>query len=173
MPVYLDKSKHRTAYGSHPEVSVDTWPDPDRHAARPGDEIGSAILAYVLANSGHANFPASPWSDRHGDIHLPNLDEPQPETDPIPVWRLLEDAFLGPSLYLKGQQVPWSGWPIHAWTVEPVNTSAEKVLAYLEKYGTNRKLAGQPHQSGRLFFPNPALEGSPVSPVMRWAGASH
>jgi hypothetical protein len=157
MSVYLDKLKHRTAYGSHPEVSVDSWPDPERHGARPGDQIGAAILAYVVANSGHENFPASPWSDRHGDIHLPdNLDEPPPEADPLPRWRLLEPAFLGPVLYSKGDEVNFPGWPIHPWAVEPVNSSAEKVLSYQTRFGSNRKLAGLAHSGRRLNLPDPS-----------------
>ena len=172
MPVFIDETKHRNAFGEFPEIVVDdSWPAAHLRA-RPRDELGAAILAYAAKWKDHPDFPPSPWDTRRGDIYLPDLDQPRASTDPIPRWRLKEAAFLGCNLFNAGQEVNFPGYPVSPHTVEPINTSAELVLSYQVRFGTNRKLAGSPHQSGRLHFPNPALAGSPVSPVMRWAGAA-
>jgi len=172
MPTFLDPTKHKTPFGTYPEISVDTgWPE-QHHVARPRDAIGEAIISYRDRWQDHENFPASPWSPRHGEIHLPNLDAQQPETDPVPLYRLNEAAFVGPVLYEKNHLAPYAGWPAHPFTLEPVNYSAERVLRFMTRFGAGQKLPGMPHQSGRLNFPNPALRGSPISPTLRWAGAA-
>jgi hypothetical protein len=174
MPTFLDPTKHKTPLGEYPEVSIDTgFPEPHL-IARDRDELGQSIIDFANKWRGHPKLQESPWDDRVGRINLVDPTEPRPATDEVPKYRVVEAAaFIGSVLYLKDQVVPFAGWVVNPWAVEAVNESAELVLAYQSRYGTNRKLSGQPHQSGRLFFHNPALEGSPVSPVMRWAGASH
>jgi hypothetical protein len=171
MPLYLDTLKHRTPFGTYPQVAVDdTWPEP-HHAAQ--DEIGQRVIDFMKQWSAHPAFPPSPWDERSGTIALIPLDEPRAATDEIPRYRMRETGFVGCNLFLAGQVTSFAGWIVNPWTVEAVNASAELVLAYQTKYGTNRKLSGQPYQSdGRLFFHNPALAGGPVSAVMRWAGAA-
>jgi hypothetical protein len=172
MPTFLDPTRHKTALGEYPEVSIDEgWPEP-HHIARPRDEIGQSIIDFANLYRGHPNLAPSPWDPRTGTINLVPPDEPRPATDEIPRYRLRTTGFVGCNLFLSGQTTSFPGYPIDPFNLEAVNTSAELVLAYQSKYGTNRKLAGSPHSGGRLSFPNPALEGSPVSPVLRWAGAA-
>jgi hypothetical protein len=172
MPAFLNPRGHKTALGEYPSVDVpDGWPEPHL-IARPRDEIGAAIISYRDRWQDRENFPASFWDDRTGTISLIPPDQPRPATDEIPRWRLRETGFVGCNLFLASQTTSFPGWPINPWTLEAVNTSAELVLAYIEKYGAGQKLAGLPHQSGRLNFPNPALRGSPISPTLRWAGAA-
>jgi hypothetical protein len=157
MATFLDPTKHKTPLGEYPTVSVDdSWPDPGL-LARKNDELGQRILDYAAKWKDHPNFPPSPWDDRTGTISLIPPDQPRPETDPMPRYRLREDAFLGPSLYSKGQEVPFAGWPVRPFTLEPMNESAERVLSYMTRYGAGRTLPGQPHAAeGVLSFPNPA-----------------
>jgi hypothetical protein len=173
MPVFLDPTRRQPVFGTPVEVVIDDgWPEP-HHVARPRDELGQRIIDFANQWRGHPNLQESPWDDRTGTINLVPPDEVRPATDPLPTYRVLEAAaFIGCVLYLKDQVVPFAGWVVNPWTVEAANESAALVLAYQTKYGTDRKLAGQPHQSGRLFFWNPALVTSPISPVLRWAGGN-
>jgi hypothetical protein len=170
--IFLDPSR-KTPLGEFAEVILDEeWPSPDL-IARPRDELAQRVLDYAALYRSHPAFPPSPWSNRRGDIHLPNLDEPQPETDEVPKYRVKSAAaFIGCNLFSSGMTASFAGWPVDPFNLEAVNESAELVLAYQSRYGTNRKLSGQPHQSGRLNFPNPALANSPIAPVMRWSGAA-
>jgi len=86
MPKYLS-TKDRSPYGGPAEVICDGWPGPDL-VAREGDAIGEVIIEYVKKFKGRAGFPASPYSERHGEVHLPNLDQPEPEYDERPRYRL-------------------------------------------------------------------------------------
>jgi hypothetical protein len=173
MSVYLDKLKHRGPFGEFPEISIDSWPDPRLHAARPGDEIGASILAYVSQWSSHPSFPPDgPWDTRTGTINLPDLDEPRPDTDPVPRYKLKSAGFVGCVLFNAGSETSFPGWPVDPFNLEAVNTSAELVLAYQLKHGVHRKLPGAPHSGGQLRFPNPALQGSPITAVPRWSGAA-
>jgi hypothetical protein len=172
MPTFLDPTKHKTPFGTYPEISVDTgWPEPHL-IARPRDEIGESIIAFANLYRDHPNLQESPWDPRTGTINLVPPDEPRPATDPIPRYRLRSTGFVGCNLFLAGQTASFPGYPIDPFNLEAVNPSAALVLTFMEKYGAGQKLAGQPYQSGRLNFPNPALRGSPISPTLRWAGAA-
>jgi hypothetical protein len=75
---------------------------------------------------------------------------------------------LGPSLYLKGQEVPWAGWTGQPHTLEALNESAERVLSYQTRFGAGRTLPGMPHEAGVLNLPNPATTfGAPQNYVHR------
>jgi hypothetical protein len=157
MASFLNPKGLKNALGEFPTVSVDTgWPEPHL-IARPRDEIGEAIIAYAKKWGAHPDFPESPWDTRRGEIYLPDLDQPRAETDPMPRYRLKEDAFLGPSLYSKGQEVDYAGWPVRPFTLEAMNESAELVLRYMTRVAPGRTLPGSPHECGVLVLPNPAL----------------
>jgi hypothetical protein len=174
MPVFLDPTRRQPVFGTPVEVVIDTgWPEP-HHVARPRDELGQSIIDFANKWRGHPNLQDGPWDSRTGTINLLPPDEPRPDSDPVPRYRVKSAAaFIGCNLFLSGQVASFAGWPVEPFNLAAENESARLVLDYQSRFGTNRKLSGQPHQSGRLNFPNPALEGSPVSPVMRWAGASH
>lgn len=161
MPIFLNPRGHKTSTGEFPSVVIDTgWPEPHL-IARPNDATGAAIIAYAKKFSVHPDFPASPWDARTGTINLVPPDQPRAATDPIPHYRMREDAFLGPSLYSKGNEVDFAGWPVRPFTLEAMNESAELVLSYQQRYGTTRILPGMPHEAGKLNLPNPALSGTP------------
>jgi hypothetical protein len=165
MPIFLNPLGHKTVTGELPTVVIDAaWPD-EHLTARPNDDVGAAIIRYRDANEHHPLFPPSPWDDRVGDIFLPDLDgEARAATDPIPRYRLKEDAFLGPSLFTAGAEVNFPGWPVRPHTLEAVNESAERVLSYQTRYGAGRTLPGMPHQAGVLCLPNPATTfGTPLN----------
>jgi hypothetical protein len=173
MPVFLDQTRRQPVFGTPVEVVIDDgWPEP-HHIARPRDELGQSIIDFANLYRGHPNLAPSPWDPRTGRIHLFPPDEVRPETDEVPKYRVrVPAAFIGPNLFSAGMVASFAGWPVEPFNLEPVNESARLVLDYQARFGTNRKLSGQPHQSGRLHFENPALAGSPISPVMRWAGAA-
>jgi hypothetical protein len=168
MATFLNPRAMKTAYGEYPTVDVpEGWPAPHL-IARKNDELGEQIIAYAKRWKDHSDFPPSPWDTRTGTISLIPPDQPRPETDPVPLYRLKEDAFLGALLYLKGDEVPFAGWPIRAFTVEAMNESAKRVLSYQTRYGAGRTLPGQPHQAGVLNLPNPATTfGTPQNYVHR------
>ena len=171
MATFLDPTKHKTplAGGEFPTVSVDTgWPDPHL-IARPNDAIGQSIIDYKKKWSAHRDFPDGPFDTRRGEIYLPDLDRPRPDTDPMPRYRLREDAFLGPSLYSKGTEVNYAGWPVRPATLEPMNASAELVLSYMAKCSPGRTLLGMPW-AGVMNLPNPALAGTPQNYTHRASG---
>lgn len=172
MATFLDPTRHKTALGEYPEVSIDEgWPEP-HHIARPRDEIGQSIIDFANLYRGHPNLALSPWDERTGTINLVPPDEVRPDTDPIPRYKLKSAGFVGCVLFNAGSETSFPGWPVDPFNLEAVNESAALVLAYQSKYGTNRKLSGSPHSGGQLRFPNPALAGSPISAVHRWAGAA-
>jgi hypothetical protein len=169
MPVFMNPTARKTFTGEMPTVAVDDgWPDADL-VARPNDATGAAIIAYRDKWQEHPNFPASPWDDRAGDIFLPDLDgEARAVTDPVPRYRLKENAFLGPNLYMAGQEVNFPGWPVRPHTLVAINASAERVLSYQSRYGAGRTLPGMPHQAGVLNLPNPATTfGAPQNYMIR------
>jgi hypothetical protein len=172
MPVFLDPTRRQPVFGTPVEVVIDAgWPEP-HHVARDRDETGRKIVEFISQWRGHPNLQESPWDPRTGTINLVPPDEPRPETDPVPLYRVKDAAaFIGCVLYTRDQVVPFPGWPAAPYALAE-NESASLVLEYIQKFGTDRKLSGQPHQSGRLFFWNPALVTSPISPVMRWAGGN-
>ena len=165
MATFLNPKGHKTALGQFPEVSVDdSWPDAGL-IARPNDAIGEAIISYARLNSGHPDFPPSPWDPRRGDIYLPDLDQPRAATDPVPRYRTREATFIGPNLFNAGKIVAYPGWPANPHTLEAQNEGAKLVLSYMERHGAGHRLAGLPHDAGVLNLPNPATTfGSPLSP---------
>ena len=171
MPVFLDTSKHKTAFGDFPEVSVDGWPEA-HHAARPNDAIGAEIIAYAVRWRDHPNLPEAPFDRRTGRINLVPPDEPRAPTDEVPRYRLKETGFVGCNLYLAGQETAFPGWPVHPYNLEAVNESGRLVLDYMRTYGAGQKLPGAPHHDNKLDFPNPALRGSPITPTLRWSGSA-
>lgn len=171
MPIFLDPNRPGPR-GPTEVVRDDAWPE-DHWVARPGDEIGAAIIAYRDQWMEHPDFPPSPWDDRTGRINLVPPDVVRPATDDVPRYRVrVAAAFVGANLYTAGQEVPYPSWPDHPHQLEAANPSAQLVLDYMNRYAAGQKLAGLVHKSGRLHFPNPALRGSPISPTLRWAGAA-
>jgi hypothetical protein len=161
MATFLDTTKHKTPLGEYPTVDVpDSWPEPHL-TARPRDTLGEKIIAYAAKWRDHPNFPPSHWDDRTGTISLIPPNRPRPDTDPIPRYRMKEDAFLGPNLYSKGQEIDHAGWPARPSTLEPMNESAERVLDYMARCAPGRTLPGMPHTGGVLSLPSPALQGAP------------
>jgi len=173
MPVFLDPTRRQPVFGTPVEVVIDTgWPEP-HHVARDRDETGRKIVEFISRWRGHPNLQESPFDPRTGMINLVDPTEVRPELDEVPRYRVKSAAaFIGCNLFLSGQVASFAGWPVEPFNLTAENESARLVLDYQSRFGTNRKLSGQPHQSGRLFFHNPALENSPVSPVMRWAGGN-
>jgi hypothetical protein len=173
MASFLNPRGFKNALGEFPTVSVDHgWPEPHL-LARPNDKLGQQIIDYAKRYRSHPDFPESPWDARRGEIYLPDLDQPRPDTDPVPRYQLKEDAFLGPSLYSKGAELNYPGWPARSATLEPMNESAERVLDYVARIGPGRTLPGMPHDGFVLNLPNPALLwGAPESATPRWAGNS-
>jgi hypothetical protein len=162
LPVFLDPTRHKNAFGEYQTVDVpDSWPAP-HHRPRERDTLGEKIVAYAAQHRNHPNFPSSPWSTRHGEIFLPDLDEPEELHDEMPKYRVKDAAaFIGCVMYTEGQIVPFAGWPANMSALEPANQSAERVVRYAIKYGAGRNLVGQPWSAGRLHFENPALAGKP------------
>ncbi|MGY4351228.1 hypothetical protein ACVWXM_007721 [Bradyrhizobium sp. GM7.3] len=143
------------------EVTCDGWPA-DHLQAR--DEIGAAIIAYRDRWMEHPEFPPSPWSPRRGAVHLPDLDNPEPEHDERPRYRLKAFGAVGAASYLAGTVLPIDHWPTNLWNLEPVNSSAERVVAYVNKFVLGRRMPGQPYDRarGQLSLPDPTtLEGKP------------
>src|SRR5204863_35515 len=77
----------------------------------------------------HADFPADPWDDRTGTISLIPPDQPRPDTDPIPRYRLREVGFVGPNIFNARDEINYPGWPKHPSNLEAMNISAELVLS--------------------------------------------
>jgi hypothetical protein len=169
MSVVLDP-RRKTPLGGYVEIDLpEGWPEP-HHIARPRDELGQAIIDFANQWRGHPNLQESPWDDRTGRINLIPPDEPRAATDEVPKYRVKDvAAFIGCVLYTRDQVVPFPGWPASPYALTAENESARLVLAYMEKFGAGQKLTGQPHQSGQLFFPNPALRGNAIMPRARWS----
>jgi len=169
MPVFVNPTLPKTVTGEFPTVTIDHgWPDAHLRA-RPNDALGQSILDF--ANAYRDRLPASPWDDRTGKIRLVPLDVVRPAADEVPIYRVkVPAAFLGPNLYTAGQEISYPSWPDHPNQLEAVNESAQLVLDYMGRHGAGVKLAGPVLRSGKLNMPNPALRGSPVSPMPRWAG---
>jgi hypothetical protein len=172
MPVFHNPAK-RTVTGDFESVVIDFgWP-PEGLVARPNDPTGAAILDYVAKFKNHKDFPDSSWSSRHGEIFLRDLDEPEAPDDEQPRYRVVAaTAFIGCTLYARGDVVPFSGWPSNMAALEPANISAERVIRYATKYGAGRNLVGQPWSAGKLHLESPATFGRPESARPRWAGNS-
>jgi hypothetical protein len=160
MASFLDPTKHKTPLGEFPTVSIDGWPD-EHLIARPNDTLGQRIIDYAKMWGSHPDFPESPWDPRVGNINLVPPDQSRPATDPMPRYRLKEDAFLGPALYSKGQELDYAGWPVRPSTLEAMNESAERVLNYMTRFGAGRTLPGMPHANGVLNLPSPSAFGTP------------
>jgi hypothetical protein len=172
MPVFLDTTCGRDITGEFTKVTIDAgWPDAHL-TARPGDEIGQSIIDFAKLHRDHPKFPASPWDDRRGEIHLPNLDAPRAPTDEIPRYRLRETAVFNAVIYAAGAEVSSPSWPDKPGILEAVNESGKLVLSYMMRHAAGQKLSGLVLKDGQLFFPNPAARGSPISPTLRWAGAA-
>jgi hypothetical protein len=170
MPVYLDPSKPKTPFGEHPEISTEEWPAP-RWTARPRDELGQAIIDYARRWRTHSNFPANPWSDRHGKIYLPDdLDQPQPETDEIPKYRTKEFGAIAGVVYAAGAEVNFPGWPTRPSLLEPMNESAELVLAFMARCAGRPLPATMPHSGGVLNLPSPGRDNVPQNYMHRASG---
>ncbi|MCK1706122.1 hypothetical protein IVA86_33155 [Bradyrhizobium sp. 146] len=168
MASFLNPRGRKNPTGEYPTVSVDDgWPEA-HFVARPNDALGQAIIDFAKKWSAHPGFPASPWDPRVGDISLTPPDLPRAAGDPVPTYRLKEDAFLGPNLYSKGQDISHAGWPVRPHTLEPMNESASRVLSYMTRYGAGRTLPGMPYTAGVLNLPNPATTfGTPQNYVHR------
>jgi hypothetical protein len=171
MPVFLDPTRRQPVFGTPVEIDLpEGWPDPERHVARPRDELGEKIILYAKANGARPDFPASPWDSRRGEIHLPDLDQPRPATDEVPKYRVADiAAFIGCVMYTKDQVVPFAGWPSAPYAVAAENESTRLVLEYMTKFSSGQKLTGMPYQNGQLFFPNPALRSNAMMPTVRWS----
>jgi hypothetical protein len=170
MAVFLDQTKHRTPYGEFPEVSTEAWPE-QHWLARPKDTLGEAVLAYSKKNRTHPNFPASPWSDRHGKIFLPpDLDHPGPDSDPIPRYRLKEFGAVGGVVYLAGAEFNFAGWPSRPSLLEPVNESAALVLSYMARCAGRPLPATMPHSGFVLNLPSPGRDDVPQNYTHRASG---
>jgi hypothetical protein len=167
---FLDRTKHKTPYGEYPEVSTEAWPE-QHLIARPRDDLGHSIVEFARLHRRHPNFPASPWSDRHGKIYLsPDLDEPEPEFDAVPRYRLKEFGALGACVYAKGAEVNFLGWPARPSLLEPVNESAERVMGYMARCA-GRPLPGtMPHSGGVLNLPSPGRDDVPQNYTHRASG---
>jgi hypothetical protein len=142
-----------------------------RSSARTNDALGAKILEYAAKWKNHQDFPESPWSDRHGEVFLRDLDKPEEPDDEEPLYRVVAaTAFIGPALYERGAVVPFSGWIKNMSDVEPENESARRVFSYATRYGPGRNLTTAPYNAGRLHFENPALWGTPQNRTHSAAG---
>jgi hypothetical protein len=150
MPIF-HSTKDRSVYGGPAEVTVDDgWPGPDL-IARPNDNIGAAIIAYAAKFKDHPDFPASPYSERHGEIFLPDLDQPQPPHDERPRYRLKDTGAINSMSAPAGFEFDFDYWPPQGqiWNYVPVNDSARRVHKYRTRYGNRRVLPGQPYDRER------------------------
>jgi hypothetical protein len=170
MPVFHDP-KRRTVTGDFQSVVIDAgWP-PEGLVARPNDALGAAILEYVARFKNHPAFPPDgPWDPRTGTINLIPPDQPRPESDEIPRYRLKEFGALGASVYAKGAEVNFSGWPRNPSLLEPMNASAELVLSYMAGCAGRPLPATMPHSGGVLNLPSPGLDGVPQNYTHRASG---
>ena len=168
MATFLNSRGHKNVLGEYPSVDVpDGWPEPHL-IARPRDEQGQRILDFAALYRSHPDFPASPWDPRVGDISLVPPDQPRPEKDEMPFYRIKENGFLGPNLYNARDEVKFSGWPKFPSNLEALNQSAKLVLVYQSRYGAGGTLPGQPHTAeGVLNLPSPAGVGTPQNYVHR------
>jgi hypothetical protein len=174
VPVFLDPTRRQPVFGTPVEVAVDTGFPGLELIARDRDELGQSIIDFANKWCGHPNLQESPWDPRTGTINLVDPTEPRPETDPIPLYRVKSvAAFIGPNLFASGSVAAFAGWPVDPFNLAAENESARLVLDYQSRFGTNRKLAGQPYRSdGRLHFENPALANSSIAQVFRFSGAA-
>lgn len=173
MPVFLDPTRRQPVFGTPVEVVIDAgWPAP-HHIARDRDETGQDIVEFISRWRDHPNLQESPFDPRTGTVNLVDPTEVRPELDEVPRYRVKSAAaFIGCNLFLSGQVASFAGWPISPFDLTAENESARLVLDYQSRFGTNRKLSGAPHSGGQLRFPNPALQGSPITAVPRWSGAA-
>jgi hypothetical protein len=170
MASFLNPRGFKNAMGEFPTVSVDDgWPE--RHLlARPNDKLGQQILDYAAKWKNHPDFPPSPWDTRRGEIYLPDLDQPRPDTDPIPRYRLKEFGAVGASVYAAGAELNFTGWPTRPSLLEPMNTSASLVLGYMARCA-GRPLPGtMPHANGVLNLPSPGRDDVPHNYSHRASG---
>jgi hypothetical protein len=170
MPVFLNPRAHRTPYGEFPTVDVPSgWPEPHL-IPRKNDPVGESIVAFIARWRGHPGLADGPWDDRTGTINLIPPDQPRPETDPVPRYRLKEFGALGPGVYAKGAEVFFSGWPTRPSLLEAVNTSASLVLGYMTRCAGRPLPATMPHSGGVLNLPSPGLDGLPLNYSHRASG---
>lgn len=165
MPIFIDEKAHRTSAGPGVVIVDDGWPE-KHHVARDGDAIAATILAYRDKWQKHELFPASPWSARHGRIHLHDLNEPEPATDDPPVYRLKTFGAVNGAVHVAGATLRFDGWLNRTGSnlmsnLEPINESAHRVHAYTQKFLQGRQMPGQPYSASKLDLPNPALFGRP------------
>jgi len=170
MATFLNPRGHKTPLGEFPTVSVDDgWPEPHL-LARPNDAIGAAIIEFAKKWRGHPNLQQSPWDDRTGSINLLPPDQPRPETDPVPRYRLKEFGVLGASVYAAGAELDYPGWPTRPSLLEPMNESATRVLDYMAGSAGRALPASMPHANGVLNLPSPALDNVPQNYSHRASG---
>ncbi len=168
MPKYLNP-RASSPYGGPAEVSSDAWPEP-HWTARAGT-ISANIVAYFSKWKDHPALPARPYSERHGDIFLPDLDEAQSERDEIPRYRLRQDGVINATPAPAGHEFDFAFWPLKGslWNFEPINDSARRVHRYRLRYGNVTVMPGIPYdqRTGRLVLPLelfiPSRENPPAS----------
>jgi hypothetical protein len=170
MATFLDPTKHKTPLGGYPEVSVDHgWPDAHL-IPRKNDPVGASIVAFIAKWRGHPNLADGPWDPRTGTISLVPPDQPRPDTDPIPRYRLREFGAVGPNVYAAGAELDFSGWPRNPSLLEPMNTSAELVLSYMARCAGRPLPAMMPHANAVLNLPSPGLDRVPLNYSHRASG---
>jgi hypothetical protein len=161
MATFLNPRGHKTPYGEFPTVSVDDgWPA-GHLIARPNDKLGQAIIDYAKRWRSHPDFPESPWDDRRGEIFLRDLDKPRPATDEQPRYRLKDFGAVGGTVYAAGSELNFPGWPTRPSLLEPINESAERVIAYMISTAGRPLPAAMPHNGFQLNLPSPGLDGVP------------
>jgi hypothetical protein len=169
MATFLDPTKHKTPYGLYPEVTAESWPAPHL-LARPNDAIGAAIIEFAKKWRGHPNLQQSPWDDRTGTINLVPPDQPRPETDEMPKYRLREFSALNGVVYAAGAEISYPGWPRNPSLLEPINRSGELVLDYIARCAGRPLPASMPHSGGVLNLPSPGLDNMPQNYTHRASG---
>jgi hypothetical protein len=162
LATFLDPTKHRTPYLEFPSVSTESWPEP-HWIARKNDPVGASIVAFIAKWRGHPGLADGPWDPRTGTINLVPPDQPRPETDPVPKYRLREFGALGASVYAKGAEVNFAGWPARPSLLEPVNESAERVMDYMARCAGRPLPASMPHSGAVLNLPSPGRDDQPLN----------
>ena len=150
-------------------MSTEGWPEP-HWIARKNDPVGASIVAFIAKWRGHPGLADGPWDPRVGTINLVPPDQPRPETDEIPKYRMKEFGALGPGVYDKGAELNYAGYPRNPSNLEAVNTSASLVLGYMAR-SAGRPLPGtMPHANGVLHLPSPGLDSTPLNYSHRASG---
>jgi hypothetical protein len=157
----------------------------------PIDSDAVQILAYYRARSHDPGLPNSPFDERgqlylpaqlnaiHGR-HFPPAIPPQDEQPNHPFYLSTIDdvlehsdrteektrgAMFGRRIVSKGERIAFTGWPLPAYGLEPLNEPAIEIVKYFDERGGDSRLPPSPWNfadGGSLYLPKFEPRRSPV-----------